>query len=157
MDSTRLTDCFEALEVSPVKPSLDKTPPPPIQRGDKSTPIEEKATEGEEGAKTAYTSDESEKEDADDDDEEYVASDDIYTSDEDDDDASADDSPKKTKPRNTRTRAKRPEKSKDDLVYLDLSSERVIEAHETSNNDVAEEDLKEITRRFLEDDVGNEG
>lgn len=173
-DSTRLTDCFDALEVSPVKLLEDKTAAeiasPLIEKKDKSPPTNNiKTSEKEklnviEMGNVSHTSDEEENEIIeDDDDEEYVASDDddIYTSDEDTNGSDSDyeDTPRKaklktdtsrqTKPRITRAKTKQ----KDDLIYLDLSSENVKEARETSNHDVSEENFREITRRFLDEDL----
>lgn len=41
------------------------------------------------------------------------------------------------------------------LVYLDLSSEEVIEVDENHQSNVSEHDLAEVTRKFLESDLNN--
>lgn len=41
------------------------------------------------------------------------------------------------------------------LVYLDLSSEEVVEVNENHQSNVSEEDLAEITRKFLESDLND--
>lgn len=43
--------------------------------------------------------------------------------------------------------------SSDQLVYFDLSAEEVVEVNEDACTNVSEEDLAEITRKFLESDL----
>lgn len=47
-------------------------------------------------------------------------------------------------------------KGKNKLIYLDLSSEEVVEVNENHHSDVTEDDLANITRRFLEADLNDE-
>lgn len=45
---------------------------------------------------------------------------------------------------------------KDKLIYLDLSSEEIVQVDENFHANVAEEDLANITRKFLETDLNDE-
>lgn len=79
----------------------------------------------------------------------------------DDDSDSAEE--KVSKPKSVRKNAaggstsKRPPKKagKNELIYLDLSSEEIVEVDENHHN-VSEEDLANITRKFLETDLNDE-
>lgn len=64
------------------------------------------------------------------------------------------------KPKSVRKNApsatKRPAKKKNDLIYLDLSSEEIVQVDENLITNVSEEDLANITRKFLEADLNDE-
>lgn len=51
-------------------------------------------------------------------------------------------------------RTKKNDKNK--LIYLDLSSEEVVEVNENQHSNVSEEDIANVTRQFFEADLNNE-
>lgn len=53
------------------------------------------------------------------------------------------------------TAKKKPATKAQKLVYLDLSSEEVVEVDENYQPNVSEEDLAEVTRKFLESDLND--
>lgn len=55
----------------------------------------------------------------------------------------------------TSTAKKKTSTNAQKLVYLDLSSEEVIEVDENQQLNVSEQDLSEVTRKFLESDLNN--
>lgn len=81
------------------------------------------------------------------------------------DDNSDDEKNNVGEPKSTRKKAptgsttkKRPNKktNKNDLIYLDLSSEEIVQVDENFHSNVAEDDLANITRKFLEADLDDD-
>lgn len=58
--------------------------------------------------------------------------------------------------KNTASATKRPVKKANDLIYLDLSSEEIAQVDENFHANVSEEDLANITQKFLETDLNEE-
>lgn len=66
----------------------------------------------------------------------------------------------KEKPKSVRKNApsatKRSAKKANDFIFLDLSSEEIVEVDENFHANVSEEDLANVTRKFLESDLNDE-
>lgn len=116
--------------------------------------------------KIIYSEDESDKEnDKSDwsDDSSYSDSDavsDLLTEDDSDKEKEVVPTPKSVRGKKTATAStsKRPTKKsdKDKLIFLDLSSEQIVEVDEHFHANVSEDDLANITRKFLETDLNDE-
>lgn len=59
----------------------------------------------------------------------------------------------KKAPTGSTTKRQNKKANKNDLIYLDLSSEEVVEVDENFHSNVPEDDLANITRKFLEADL----
>lgn len=81
----------------------------------------------------------------------------LLTEDESDDEKEVAPKPKSVLGKRTATSKRSTKKSnKDKLVFLDLSSEEIVEVAENFHTNVSEEDLANITRKFLQADLNDE-
>lgn len=65
-------------------------------------------------------------------------------------------STRKTAPTASTTKRRNKKANKNDLIYIDLSSEEIVQVDENFHANVAEEDLANITQRFLETDLNGD-
>lgn len=83
---------------------------------------------------------------------------DLLTDDENDDDYEVPKpkSVRKNAPGTSTTKKSSRKNKKNDLIFLDLSSEEVVEVNENHHANVSEEDLANITQKFLETDLNKD-